>query len=117
MDVKKMKLEDIAKVCHEVNKAYCISIGDKSQPQWTNCPEWQVESAIKGVQNIINNPDLTPADSHMSWYKQKEIDGWIYGKEKDIKKKTHPCMVAYDLLPAKQRAKDSIFIAVVKGLI
>lgn len=59
---------------------------------------------------------LGPGDSHKSWYKQKEADGWVYGEEKNLEKKTHPCMVAYDELPAMQKAKDAIFIAVVKGM-
>lgn len=29
-----MTVEDIARVCHEVNRAYCRSIGDDSQVSW-----------------------------------------------------------------------------------
>jgi len=36
-----MDIEDIAKVAHEVNRAYCISIGDNSQQSWECSPEWQ----------------------------------------------------------------------------
>ena len=41
--------EYIAKVCHEVNRAYCMSQGDGSQPRWEDAPDWQKQSAISGV--------------------------------------------------------------------
>ncbi|MGB0718229.1 MAG: RyR domain-containing protein [Alphaproteobacteria bacterium] len=110
------KAEAIAKVCHQANKAYCESIGDKSQPDWHNAPDWQIESAIKGVIFSIENPDSTPEDSHKSWFDQKEKDGWRYGKYKDEQKKTHPCMVAYAALPPEQQLKDALFHSIVKAL-
>ena len=36
----KMKVEQIAQVAHELNKAYCESLGDNSQPSWEDAPEW-----------------------------------------------------------------------------
>ena len=36
-----MKLENIAQVAHELNMAYCESIGDTTQPTWADAPEWQ----------------------------------------------------------------------------
>lgn len=45
-----MTKENVAQVAHEINKAYCDSIGGASQPSWENAPEWQQSSAINGVQ-------------------------------------------------------------------
>ena len=39
----------IASICHEANRAYCLSIGDESQPEWATAPDWQRVSAINGV--------------------------------------------------------------------
>ena len=106
----------IAKVCHEANRAYCESIGDNSQPTWENAPDWQKESAINGVYYHLKNPNAKPSDSHESWLKEKEKDGWKYGKVKNPKTKEHPCFVPYDQLPIEQQKKDALFIAVVKAL-
>lgn len=103
----------IAKICHNVNKAYCESIGDNSQPTWEDAPQWQQESAIAGVKYHLYNENATPASTHENWMKDKEADGWVYGEVKDPEKKTHPCMVPYDQLPAEQRTKDYLFKAVV----
>lgn len=107
---------DIAKVCHEVNRAYCASLGDHSQPAWDDAPDWQRKSAIAGVEYTRANPQAKPSDSHGSWLAEKQADGWKYGPVKDSDKKEHPCFVPYDDLPPEQKAKDYLFQAVVRAL-
>jgi hypothetical protein len=111
-----MHPDKIAKVCHEVNRAYCLALGDFSQPAWEDAPQWQRESAYIGVELHINNPDTTPEESHAAWVKDKIEQGWVYGPLKDEFNRTHPCIVEYRHLPLEQRAKDYIFQAVVKQL-
>lgn len=110
-----MLIEDIARICHEANRAYCLSLKDLTQVSWEYAPEWQRESAIKGVQFIIDNPLADPSASHVSWLKEKEETGWKYGPVKDAEKKEHPCCVPYYELPIEQRRKDHIFGAVVRA--
>lgn len=111
-----INIERIARVCHEVNRAYCASLGDHSQPAWEDAPDWQRESARTGVAAIVDNPETTPEQSHEGWLAQKRADGWTYGPVKDAEKKEHPCFVPYGQLPAEQRAKDYLFGAVVRAL-
>lgn len=110
-------LEKIAKVAHEVNRGYCKSIGDNSQPTWEDAPEWQKNSALMGVQYHIDNPNSRPEDSHNSWLKVKEQEGWKYGPVKNPDTKEHPCYVPYEQLPTEQKVKDYLFISVVKAMI
>ena len=107
-----MTYVEIAKLCHKVNKEYCLALGDDSQMPWDDAPDWQKESAIKGVEFHLVNKDTTPADSHNSWLAEKERDGWVYGEVKDAEAKTHPCIVPYEKLHMTQRAKDYIFKAI-----
>lgn len=111
-----MTVEQIAQVAHELNKAYCSSIGDHSQPTWEDAPEWQKSSAIKGVEFHLANPFAGPSSSHESWMKQKEEEGWKFGEIKDAEKKEHPCFVPYDLLPTEQKSKDYIFKQTIHSL-
>jgi hypothetical protein len=109
----KMDVERIARVAHEVNRAYCESIGDFSQPKWDDAPDWQRESAIAGVKAHLDTP-RTPRESHELWSEHKRRDGWTYGPTKNAETKTHPCLVPYDELPQEQRVKDFLFAAVVR---
>jgi hypothetical protein len=111
-----MTRESIAQVAHEINKAYCESIGDNSQPSWDSAPDWQISSAINGVQFHLDNPEANPSASHESWLKQKEEEGWKYGPVKNPETKEHPCFVPYDQLPVAQRSKDFLFKQVVHSL-
>lgn len=103
----------IAKVAHEINRAYCAALGDETQVAWEDAPEWQRASAVAGVEMHLANPDATPEQSHESWLAQKLADGWEYGEVKDAHKKQHPCCVPYDQLPPEQKAKDYLFRAAV----
>jgi hypothetical protein len=107
---------DIAKTCHEVNRAYCAALGDDSQLPWKDAPEWQKESAINGVMFHVEHPEAGPEHIHENWYKEKEAAGWSYGETKDEEKKEHPCFVPYGELPVEQKAKDYIFRAIIHAL-
>lgn len=109
-------VEKIAKVAHEVNRAYCMSLGDGSQAHWEDAPEWQKTSAINGVKHHLENPETTPEGSHNKWLEEKAATGWKYGAVKDAEKKEHPCFLPYSELKESDKAKDFIFRAVVKQL-
>ncbi len=111
-----MRNVDIARVCHEANRAYCKSLGDHSQLPWAESPEWQRASAMDGVENIIQN-GAEPAASHESWMAEKARTGWIYGAVKDAEAKTHPCFMPWAELPEDQQRKDLLFCAVVIALL
>lgn len=111
-----MTIEDIARVCHAANKAYCETLGDLSQKDWENADLDTKSSKVTGVNFALINPDATPESQHQAWYKHKEAGGWMYGPFKDTEKREHPCMLPYDMLPKQQRIKDALFQAVVKSL-
>lgn len=108
------KVEACARAAHEVNRAYCLALGDISQPSWEGAPEWQKSSARNGVAGALAGN--TPEQSHESWLEEKRITGWKYGPVKDPAAKEHPCFVPYALLPPAQRAKDALFVTVVRAM-
>lgn len=115
MSMDRKKINRIARVAHEVNRAYCVALGDLSQCVWELAPEWQRESARMGVDLHLSG-EFGPEASHISWMRQKVAEGWVYGAKKDPIAKTHHCLVPFDQLPVAQQAKDFIFRGVVHAL-
>jgi hypothetical protein len=104
--------EDIARVVHQANGALQAIQGD-------SCPSapWDAVTAelragtIEGVRRARSGE--TPRELHESWADRKRDLGWIHGPVKDEERKTHPCLVPYDDLPAGQRDKDALFFHIV----
>jgi hypothetical protein len=111
-----IKINKIAKACHEVNRAFCISIDDTALPPWEEAPEWQRDSVRNGVEFRLEHIGVSPAVMHINWMQDKLAQGWKYGPVKDVEKKEHPCLVPYNKLPPAQRAKDVLFATVVDAL-
>lgn len=108
---------DIARVCHEANRALQEIQADPAipvAPPWDDATDEMRESAYQGVLDVIVGK--TPAESHEAWCVYKIEHGWVYGGIKDENDKTHPCLVPYDKLSEDQRIKDSLFGAVVNAL-
>jgi hypothetical protein len=112
----KSKIANIAVICHQANKAWCIANGDESQKDWNDAEQWQRDSAIKGVEFRLNNPNAGHDAQHNAWMEEKVLDGWVYGIVKDAEKKTHPCIVPFERLPEFQQKKDALFCAIVDAL-
>lgn len=113
---KKTTAVAIAIVCHAANKAWCELNGDNSQKPWEEAEQWQRDSAIKGVQFRMDNPDAGEDAQHNAWMADKVADGWKYGEVKDPAAKTHPCIVPFNELPVFQQQKDKLFCSIVDAL-
>jgi hypothetical protein len=108
--------QNIARICHQANKAWCEADGDLSQVDWEDAEEWQRESAIRGVRFALAHPDAPDSAQHDAWMADKLKDGWRHGDVKDATAKTHPCIVPFEDLPPHQQTKDRLFRAVVRAL-
>jgi len=106
----------IARMCHQVNKLWCEQNGDYSQRDWDEADQWQRDSAIKGVEFRLENPEAKNDAQHNAWMKDKIADGWVHGLVKDAILETHPCIVPFEELPEFQQKKDSLFCAIVDAL-
>ena len=99
-----MTYEEIARVCHEVNRSYCEALGDMSQPAWEDAPQWQKDSAALGVL-LHCEQNVGPEVSHERWMAHKIAEGWVHGNVKDPEAKTHPCIVPLSNCRVSSRPK------------
>lgn len=111
-----MNAKEIAKVCHEANRAYCATQGDNSQKRWEETDLPIKDSVIAGVVYKLKNPNITPEDQHEAWSKFKSEQGYVYGATKSDRLKTHPCLVPYFELPEFQKTKDILFQSIINAL-
>jgi len=109
-------IDKIAETCHEVNREYCIGLGDYGQVCWSQAEEWQRQSARDGVRWRLANMNAPVSAQHENWAQDKLAQGWRYGPDKNADAREHPCLMSYEELPVTQRIKDSLFAAVVMGL-
>ena len=60
------------------------------------------------------NASSSVAELHERWIDAYKRMGWRYGKERDVKLKTHPDMVPYRKLGKKEQEKDWVFFMLCK---
>jgi hypothetical protein len=109
---RQQKIDSVARVAHETNRAYSLSLGDTSHSSWDEAPGWLKDSIRLGVERVLEGKDARQI--HESWLAVKVAAGWKYGPVKDAEKKEHPCFRPYDSLPPEQQAKDHLFVATVE---
>lgn len=109
-----LTLSDVARICHEANRAYRATQGDESRLSWEESPIALHLAVVQGVQNALKHPDLTPEQSHENWMTAYAANGWTYGETEDRVKKTHPCFLPWHELSEFHRRKDILFLSIVR---
>lgn len=107
-------IELCARGAHEMNRAWCIFIGDNSQKHWDEAPDWQKASSRNGVIRVLEG--RTDEQLHEDWMTEKQANGWTYGAVKNEATKEHPAMMPYGDLPLEQKIKDQIYREAVLAL-
>lgn len=105
----------IAQACHAINCGLQAAAGE-TPVAWPSADEAVRASTIAGVQYHLENPDVTPEQSHEAWMKYRIAQGWQLGPVKDVENKIHPNLVAYADLPVLERAEDHVFRSAVHAL-
>jgi hypothetical protein len=112
-----LDVAQIAKVCHEANRAYCQTNGDLTHGSWEEISQERRDGMIKGVIYRLNNPGASQEATHVAWCESKKAEGWKFGAKKNEEEKIHPCLVPYEQLPITQQLKDTLFGMIVNSFL
>jgi hypothetical protein len=110
-----MTVEQIARNIYTVIRALNLEFG-KEYPEWDLATDDQQTTFIDGVRFHLENPELTPKETHDWWMQDKAAKGWTYGPVKNEAAKQHPSMVPYEELSELERGKDVVFIELCRVL-
>lgn len=61
---------------------------------------------IELSQNLLDLSEKIAENVHDIWASKRMSEGWVYGKERNDKNKTHPCLVSYSELPEGEKEYD-----------
>lgn len=78
-------------------------------------PQDMQDAAVDGVHRARRNGQLNARAHHNAWVDFLHERGWRHGP-RDYERKTHPALVYWPQLPAEDRDKARVFLAVVMGL-
>ncbi len=107
---------EIARVCHEVERAYGNRFCGDVHPHWIDVPGELRESCMKRVQFFLDHTGADAGAYHERWREIRAAEGWSYGKVRDDARKLDPRMVSFAELSDAQQVKGIIFHAIVRYL-
>jgi hypothetical protein len=82
-------------------------------PEHWSQREEPFRAQFRDVIEMMCGPDRksSPEELHDDWVRAYEAMGWTYGVERDPERRTHPDMVPFEQLEARERDKDAVFVA------
>lgn len=112
-----MTPEEIARVAHATNVAYCEVRGLDRKEAWDDTDPQIRQGTTAAVRQTLMKPDISPDESHAAWMKDRAEAGWVYDKEYSVVRRTHPNMRPYHYLSVEEKTKDALFLAIVRACV
>lgn len=106
---------EIARVCHYALKAYDENVGGDGYVAWDRMNSEMREVVMDGVRFCLGNDNVTGEMLHRNWMVKMIAEGWVFGVERDLKRKTHPHVIPWRQLSNVQRMKDILFAGIVES--
>jgi hypothetical protein len=117
-EIMALKNNDIARIIYSAIKAYSESIGEYCRyPHWDNIPNVIYNNYIASVEWLKLNQFSDASDLHERYCGILKNQGWEYGVEMDLKRKTHPKIMEFHTLPIEQQAKTHLFKEIFDALL
>ncbi len=121
MQQKEHTVEELARVGYEVIRTFKFMSEGRKTLAWEMLNEAQKQASIRMVEYIKKAHDqklsVFGVSLHSNWAWELKQEGWEHGEEYDAEKKTHPELLRYFDLPEAMKAKYSLFLTTVNGML
>jgi hypothetical protein len=107
-------VDEIAAMCHQAHREYCILLGDYTNRGWEHSQEEVKDSLRAAITFHIDHPETTFQEIHGRWLADRLSQGWNHGRIKNPLTKEHPDLVSYNDLSTRAKFKDRLFMAIVR---
>lgn len=111
-------VDGIARVVHEANRAYNVSLGDPApDAPYDAIEDWHRRSIISRVIMMIKG--YTNTQIHQAWVDEMLERGWVLGEVKDptATPPTHPCLQDLEHCSPEQQKKEILALGIVRALV
>lgn len=115
--MKKLSIDDAARVFHETLRTYRIATGDRVLPSWDETTEENRDTGREFVQVVVDDPSISPETHHERWVAWRFYRGWRWGEVYDAEAKVNPSMCPFRDLPIHKRTEAEMMVALVKSLL
>lgn len=68
-------------------------------------------SQIHLPEDLNSLVEFLAKNTHENWSKERILQGWQWGPERNDTKKEHPCLIPYEKLPQREKVHDRIAAA------
>ena len=109
-----MKLDQIARTCHEAHNQICKNNGQETIA-WEDKSEAHHKTVKNSIKKILNGIIGSPEEAHMNFKFKKRKDGWTYGENYSTRARTNPRLCDFEELPEAERQKEEMFFAIARS--
>lgn len=68
-----MNIEEVARLAHEVKRAYCEALGDMNQPVWEDATELQKQDIVAAVGSHLSGERVIHIDGYEAWGHEQRV--------------------------------------------
>ena len=115
--MNEVQIMTAARTAYEVVRRYKEFYAEPTDGGWDELEETVRHKHIVAIQEILKRKSITPETVHQLWIESMAKLGWKYGPAKSDIDKTHPCLIDYNELDDRDKVKDVIFLAAIRGVL
>jgi hypothetical protein len=115
-DVHRFIVADMARIAYEATRQLAM-VFNETRTAWDDLSDDLRQLIIQRAREHLEHPDWTAQSTHEAWVDRRLLEGWHYAADLDLRDKRHPHLVPFNKLPARERARQILFVSTIASLV